>query len=520
MKRWLKTSGWFFVWVCVSAVNADTFKHRETGEIFNGFITQKTAGEKTLVYNDDKGEMAPVVLGDYDVVYNSKGRREIVYFLKLTSPEIFLSDAVSKKAAESIIDASNKGPQAILIQIDNPGGRGDYMKTVADAILQTKNCPVAAYISGGTYGGAYSVAAVVALSCEKVYINPTAGIGAVGSVTGDYRSKEDYSNFLHLYSSDALLTYSHYVNIIAQHRHCPELLLRACIDKRLSIIEVVNSADMKAGSTEFVEKDNRQPTQTLLRTLTEGMTASQGSGELSPEDVVGKVLNLTAKDAVEFKLAEAYAESITEILAAMQIADTKISPIGSVDSMVKKYIAAKRNISEILSRIDLYEDNVDSLSEQFSKIDQQLRTQTQTREISQGTGLAGYTSSRRREGLPSNYDYYYGNTGSSTRTNRNNRRDRLPRSQTIITEEPLVNIQVIYNQLTSSLVDLIAEYRKVLNLTKRWPGGLPPEMTRTTLQNNMNSASLELDKLRLYNPVYPSQTQSQYPQRSRRNRFR
>ena len=520
MKRWIKTSGWLFLWMCVSAVNADTFKHRQTGESFNGFATQKAAGNKTLVYNDDEGQMTPVVLSDYDIVYNSKGRRDIVYLLELSSPEIFLSEAVSKKAAESIIDASNKGPLAIIIQVDNPGGRGDYMKTVTDAILQTKNCPVAAYVSGGTYGGAYSVAAVVAMSCEKVYINPTAGIGAVGPVTGGYLSNGNYSNFLHMYSSDTLLAYSHYINIIAQHRNSPDLLLRALLDKRLSIIEVVNSADKKAGSTEFITKDNRQPTQTLVRTLTEGMTVPQDSDELSPGDVVGKVLNLTAKDAVELGLADTYAESVSGVLAAMQIADAKISPVGGIDNMVKKYVAAKRNISESLSRIDVYEDTVNSLSEQFTTIDRQLQTQTQTREISRGTGMGGYTSSRTRQGFPSNYDYYYGNEYNANRINRMNRGDRLPRSQTITTEEPMVNIQVLYNQLTSSLVDLIAEYRKVLNLTKRWPGGLPPEMTLTVLQNNMDSASLELDKLRRYNPVYPNQTQSLFPQQSRRNRTR
>jgi ATP-dependent protease ClpP protease subunit len=517
MKIAKKTAGFIFLCILVSTMMADTFKHKESGESFSGFVTQKTAGNNTLVYNDDESKMMPVVLSDYDIVYNVMGRRDGVSLLELTSPEIFLSDAVSKKVATAIVEISNKGPIAIIVRIDSPGGRGDYMKTVADAILQTKNCPVISYISGGSYGGAYSAAAIVALSCDKVYINPTAGIGAVGSVAGGYLGKESYADYIQIYSSDTLLTYSSFVNGIAHSKTYPGLLLRGFIDKRLSIIEVANID----GSREFIEKDNRQPTQTLIRTLAEGMATSQKASDISPEDVVGNVLNLTAKDAMELKLVNGYATSVTEILSGMQIADAKITPIGGIQDIVKAYISAKRRISDSLDRIDLYENNIDSLSEQFAAIDKQLRLSTQTREISQGT--TGYTSSRTREGFPSNYNYYYGtSTGSVGRTDGNyqSRQNRLPRAQTIITEEPMVNIQIVYNQLTTSLRGLISEYRGVLNLVKRWPGGLPPEMTPTMLQKNMESASAELNNLYLYSPVYPNQVQSQFPQRSGRSRTR
>ena len=510
MKILKKAALFTFLFIFLSTVNADTFKHKESGESFNGFATQKTAGNKTLVYNDDESKTMPVVLSDYDVAYNTKGRRDSVSLLELTSPEIFLSKVVSQKVAAAIIETSNKGPQAIIIQIDSPGGRGDYMKTVTDAILQTKNCPVVSYISGGTYSGVYSVAGIVTLSCEKVYINPTAGIGAVSSISGGYLDKEKYANHLQVYSSEALLTYSAYVNGIAQHQQRPELLLRAFLDKRLSIIEVANID----GSREFIEKDKRQPTQTLIRTLSEGMTTPQSGPEISPADIVGRVFNLTAKDAVELGLADGYANSVADILIQLQIADAKITPIAGIDSIVKKYIAGKRNISESLSRIDSIENNVDVLSEQFTTIDKQLRLSTQTREITHGN--IGYSSSRTRQRFP-NYNYYYGGVtaGIAARTG-GDYRGQLPGAQTITTQEPLANIQVVYNQLTASFQDLIGEYRKVLNHVKRYPGGLPPEMTLSTLQNNMNSAISELDNLRRYNPVYPNQV----PQRPERNRTR
>jgi membrane-bound ClpP family serine protease len=165
------------LFICVSLSVADTFKHKESGEIFTGFATQKVTAGKTLVYNSEESKMTPVVLSDYEITSDRKGRRNTVSLLLLDQPEIFLSQTVSKQAAAVIIETSSKGPQAIMLQIDGPGGRGDSMKTIADAISQTQNCPVVAYISEG----AYSAAAVVAMACDKVYIKSTAGIGAVGS---------------------------------------------------------------------------------------------------------------------------------------------------------------------------------------------------------------------------------------------------------------------------------------------------------------------------------------------------
>ena len=33
---------------------ADTFTNKESGETFSGFLTQKSTGSKTLVYNSDQ----------------------------------------------------------------------------------------------------------------------------------------------------------------------------------------------------------------------------------------------------------------------------------------------------------------------------------------------------------------------------------------------------------------------------------------------------------------------------------
>ena len=505
MKTELKVITLVMLFVCVSSALADTFKHKESGESFTGFSTQKVAAGKTLVYNADESKMAPVVLSDYDITSDSKGRRNTVSLLLLDKPEILLSATVSKKIAETIIHTSNKGPQAIILQIDGPGGRGESMKTIADAVSQTKNCPVIAYISEG----AYSAAAVVALACDKVYIKSTAEIGAVGFDAGESVQVQNYAEFLSIYNSDFLLTYSNYVTALAQEHSRPELLAKALIDNRISIIEVANID----GSRVFVTNEDRQPTQTLIRTLCEGMPTAK-SDSISPADIVGKVLNLTAKDAVELGLADGTAESVAEILTKTQLVDTKITPVPGVEKIMRKYIAVRRNIANGLFRIEQYERDIEILSDQFSTIDNQLRTGTQTRETSRGD--MGYRSSRSRQTFSSGYDQ---DTEGITRSRRSNTdRDNLPQSQTVTTQEPRVDIEIVYDQLIAALRDVVREYRRTLNLVNRWPGGLPPKVSKAALQKNMDSASIELDRLYRYQPVYPTRIQPQNNQRSSRIR--
>jgi hypothetical protein len=284
------------------------------------------------------------------------------------------------------------------------------------------------------------------------------------------------------------------------------------IDRSISIVEVANID----GSRAFVEKKDRQATQTLIRTLSEGMSATE-SDSISPADIIGKVLNLTAKDAVELGLVDGTAESAADILAEIQLSEAKMTPVPGVEKVIKKFTAARRNISENLLRIEGYERDIETLSDQFSTIDNQLRTATQTRETNRvDPWYPGFSS--REKSFSSDYDEYGQDRDGMARTGR---RRKMPGSQKVTTEEPRVDVEIVYAQLTTALRDVVDEYRRVLNLVDRWPSGLPQKVTKTMLQENMDSASSDLDRLYRYQPVYPSQNQPeirQYPRRSRDSR--
>jgi ClpP class serine protease len=472
---------------------SDTFKHKQTGESFSGFATQKNIGSQTRVYNSEQKTFVTIQLGDYQVTYNEKGRRSTVVLVPLSQPEVFMSQTVAEQIAQSIIDASNTGPLGILLEIDSPGGNGDTMKIISSAVSQTTNCPVAAYISGKTYGGAFNAAAIVAVACRQVYISPTAAIGAVGPMTGLSKTALDYKSYLAAYAPDTLVAYSSYATSLAQKHQRPEILVRGLIDKKLSIIEVSNPD----GSMSFVPKDDRLSNQTFVRTIAEGLPET--SREIAAADVAGSVLSLSAADAVKMGLADEIAPSRNDVLSLMNIPSAQFVNAQGIDSVIKKFTAAKRNIAKGLAQIDQLEQQAEQLDTHFQQVQEQLRTGTQTREVLR-------SNRRDRTRFPDSYNQYYTdyNTNMAARSSRYDSSSR----ERVTTVEPNINPVLLQNQLAATLRELIAEYRRVINLAERWPGGLPPELPLSTLQNNMTSASTQLDNLYRMNTYYPNQNQN------------
>lgn len=473
---------WLLLCVFVGASLGDTFKHKETGEIFNGFVTQKSTAGMTRVYNSTQKKFVPVNLNEYEVTLNAEGRRQNVVLVPILQAEVLMSQTVAEQVAQTIVDASNAGPLAVIIQIDSPGGRGEYMRTIAAAITQANHCPMIAYISGGTYGGAFNAAAIVALSCDKIFVAPTTSIGAIGPLVGSSRTTADYTTFLETYAPETLSTYSTYVTALAQEHNRPQALARALIDRKLAVIEVTNTD----GSSDFILRDDRQPNQTIVRTLAEGAGSQSQTDEstsVSAVDVIGAVLNLTAAEAVRTGLADGVASSRQEVLDAMGIAAVPVVPAQGIDNVIKKFTAAKRNISAGLAQIERLEAQASLLDESLQQLQQQLTTGTETRETLR-------VVPRQRVDDQSRTESRYSNSGTPPSTN-------YPASsrERVTSVQPVMDPIYLQNQMAGVLRQLINEYRRVYNLAERWPGGLPISLSLSTLQANLNSATAQLNNL-------------------------
>ena len=203
---------------------ADLFSNRATGEEFYGYALQKQIAGKARVYvlqEDEKFKAITIDPAEYDVTYDAKGRRNNVIVIPVKNQEILLSQRVSQFLGKTIIQASSKGPRYIILDIDLPGGYGDNMKIVCDDILSTTNCPIVAFISGGTFGGVFSSAAAIPLACDKVYIAPDAMIGTVSTPIGTVLTKEQIDEYYQTFSPDSLAAYTAYVANIAEQKKRP-----------------------------------------------------------------------------------------------------------------------------------------------------------------------------------------------------------------------------------------------------------------------------------------------------------
>ena len=69
--------------LAVSISVADTFTHRQTGESFDGFATQKILGTRTRVYNAIEKTFKPIDLAEYNVKRNALGRRDNIVIIQI-----------------------------------------------------------------------------------------------------------------------------------------------------------------------------------------------------------------------------------------------------------------------------------------------------------------------------------------------------------------------------------------------------------------------------------------------------
>jgi ATP-dependent protease ClpP protease subunit len=470
-------------------VHADTFKHRETSEVFHGFATQKTNKNETLVYVAEQKKFKPVNLGEYNITFDFQGRRDSVAVVRIRQQEVILSHAVTTKVAEAVIKASNKGPRFIILEIDCPGGRGDYMKNITTALAKTKNCRTVAFISSEKYGGAYSVAASIALACDKIYISPDAVMGAVSPMYG--QTDEDLAEHITTFSANALAGFRGYMASLAEKNNRPVVLAQAIVDRNIEVIEVKR----KDGTTFFIDKTQKKPNDAIIRVLTRtGKTVDGGTytdyTQQSSAAVGDSVyLTLTANDAVKSKMADGTAGSLAEVLEDMGAADAHLVNAGAIEKTVKKFVAGKRNIKRFLASIDYLQGRSEELRQYLKDLGKQQRESTVTHQYERGS------TSRRTRGNSLVQQRNLRNRQQNFYEPRSKRNRRQVESDIFVESRPVVNPAQIIDELAFVLADLIRDYRKVIVLARRFPGALPAGISLSALQQKLESAVMMQNNL-------------------------
>ncbi|AQQ10118.1 signal peptide peptidase SppA, 36K type [Sedimentisphaera cyanobacteriorum] len=299
-----------FTALTASLLFADTFTHSETGKVYNGFATQPDEDDKTWIVPEE-GKRFEADLSEYKIEHNQKGRKNEIAVLEITYPIV---SAMKTEAFEEAIAAeSNKGPSAIIVEIDTPGGRVDLAKRLCSSIIKTSNCKTAAYIAGGQHGGAYSAGAAISMSCDKIYMAPGTVIGAATAIV---RSRMGGASDMKNAFGEAVgekfdSAWRNYMASIAEQSGRPAALAKAMAEQDTTVLEV-----SRDGKKLFIEPGRK----------------IEGDEVKSVVVQKGSLLTLTAKKALKCNMADAICESRDYVVS--ELSDSK--PEVAVSEKIKE----------------------------------------------------------------------------------------------------------------------------------------------------------------------------------------
>jgi hypothetical protein len=442
---------------------ADVFTNRSTGETFNGYSLQRVINGKGRVYVENEGKFKgkTIVLAEYDVKYDIKGRRNNIIVVPFNQKEALVSQAISKTVAKTIIGAADKGPAYIILTIDNPGGRGDYMNIICKAIKDTKDCPIIAYITGEKYGGAYGAAATVALACDRIYISPSASIGSMAPAYAS--ASESAGDPTDLLSPMNLVTYSGYAAKLAANNKRPEILASALMDRSIEVLEVSVG---KNGSREYININDKVPSQSLEKKWTRLISGTKGVKE--------SLLNITGKDAIYCRMADKLAISQADVIADLGASDARVIKSATVNSIRKRFLASKRKVNRLMASIE-YREGISS------------RLETQ---------LASLATSNNRVNIRLQnqlQDTIYNQRNRHSSKARRNQRERERNMVAPVNIDPR---EVERYRLTMDLGDVLdgltSDYQMVIKLARRFPGAMPIDVTAEMLESKLTNIRTRL----------------------------
>jgi ATP-dependent protease ClpP protease subunit len=299
--------------------SADTFTNKDSGDILHGYITGKTEGDKSVVYTSEKGYVT-LRLSQWDRSYDRLGRKNKVIIIVVERQ--FSLQIVTDALNEALAEAAAQGPLLIILEINSPGGRADYIEKICDRIIRIDYCPTVGFIKSGRYGGALSGSSALALACDEIYMASDTTIGAAAIVT--VTVSQDTEQL-----SDA---WQDYLGRLAKRKGRPELIARAMVDKDIEVVEVED----EEGQRIFVRPAEVQDDWKIVRIWNRG----------------GELLTLTAAEAVRCGIAQAVIEDRAKLLRELNVTDAEIVIDESVEEAAGTFRKVRLKFARLRNSLD------------------------------------------------------------------------------------------------------------------------------------------------------------------------
>jgi membrane-bound ClpP family serine protease len=342
-------------------VAADTYKNKTTGEMIKGKLTDNkindtrvfrldTGGNKfikpeewELVEADKPVQAATTPTGDAATATTAstdatKTGKTSVYVLPIQGP--IESKALVRAVARSLEDAKKRKAQIIVLHLDTPGGRIDVANDVIDLIERVDWARTVAWVEGGVQKGAMSAGAYISLAAEQIYMAPGTLIGAAVPFTESLGSYEVDEKFQSAFRAR--------FRALAQKRGHPVRLADAMVDTSTSVVQVFVDGQQQLVSEEEALQLRRDHAQDGKYRRGKTVVAE------------GKILTLTADEALEYGLAKAKAANMKELMAKMEITDfSAYEPEGFTQALLKLAIEDRARFEKHTNAIDANLDQAD-----------------------------------------------------------------------------------------------------------------------------------------------------------------
>lgn len=200
----------------------------------------------------------------------------------------------------------------LILCLNSPGGDLEYSLELANRLRDVDWAKTVVYVDREAISGG----AIIALGCDRIYLNGSALIGDAGPIRMDRNGQ-----FQH--AEEKIVSYlAEAIESLAKSKGRSGAIAQAMVDRTL---KVYSATDKQSGETTFITEQQSKLADTLEK---------WNVGEAIPEAGANRFLTVSGARAVELKLAEGIFRSEEELLAAMRIAKITHTKIRWVDKLV------------------------------------------------------------------------------------------------------------------------------------------------------------------------------------------
>lgn len=321
----------------IGSGRADTFTNKKTGEQFEGYAVK--TGQRVAVRNAAKEEIRYIDPANYEITYSPAGRRNQIFVFDINFP--LLLECQTQAFEQAIKTSEIQGPLAVVIKLDTPGGRVDLMKRYCSAIASVDITPVIGIVCSGRNGGVYSAGAVIAMGCDKLYMEENSAIGAATLVVVDVNDglKSAKDKFGRDIGEKMDSAHRAYCVSVAEQAGRSGLIAQAMVDRQTEVLAVKTDD----GKIEICDGSPKSGKEVIV---------------INPK---GSLLTLSAQRAAEIGFSDGVIENFN-VWKQGTYSGSKFIPRQEVQSALRQYQIYEKQMDNAFRTIDQLIDKVNLTS--------------------------------------------------------------------------------------------------------------------------------------------------------------